>query len=226
MPALNTLTDTAIRAALKQAAAAAKPVKKSDGGGLVFLAQPNGKGWWRLRTYTGGREGMLSLGTYPEVPLKAARAKRDAQREQHAAGVDLSAVRKAERKGQAEEREIARLRAEGKPLPGTFEFVARDWFTNKHEPETVASHAKRNRARLERHIFPTLGREPIASIEAPALLAVLRQLAEAGKLETAHRVRTICAQVFRHGIATGQCTRLLVMARPACPASTHQAPGF
>lgn len=88
MAAINTLSEAAIRAALKLAAITAKPVKKSDGAGLALLAQPNGKGWWRLRSYTGGRETMLSLGTYPEVPLKAARAKREAMREQQAAGVD------------------------------------------------------------------------------------------------------------------------------------------
>jgi hypothetical protein len=63
VPAINLLTDTAIRAAMKQAAAGGRAVKKSDGGGLVLLAQPDGvRGWWRLRTYSDGREGMLSIG--------------------------------------------------------------------------------------------------------------------------------------------------------------------
>ncbi len=208
MPAINLLTDTAIRAAMKQAAASGKAVKKSDGGGLVLLAQPDGvRGWWRLRTYSDGREGMLSLGVYPDVTLKAARAQRDAKREQAAAGVDLSAARKAERQERAGKREAAQLIAEGKPLPGTFEHVAREWLETKHEPETVAKHSGKTRARLEQYVFPVLGREPIGNIEAPALLAILRRLAESGRLETAHRVRGACSQIFRYALASGLCSR-------------------
>ena len=207
MAAINLLSEAAIRSALKQAVTTAKPVKKSDGGGLVLLAQPNGKGWWRLRFYTGGKEAMLSLGTYPEVPLKAARSKREEMREQQAAGVNLKVARKEERREQAKEAEEARYRVEGTPIPGTFAHVAHEWLTNVHEPETVTKHSSKTRARLEQFVFPTLGHEPVESIEAPALLTLLRRLVDSGRLETAHRVRGACAQVFRYAVAAGLCSR-------------------
>ena len=43
-----------------------------------------------------GKEKKLSLGTYPDVPLKEARRRRDEAREQIAAGVDPSQKRKAD----------------------------------------------------------------------------------------------------------------------------------
>lgn len=49
MAATDTLTDKAIRAALKAAAVEGKSRKINDGGGLILEARPTGAGWWRLR---------------------------------------------------------------------------------------------------------------------------------------------------------------------------------
>ena len=81
MASLNSLSDNSIRAALKAAAASGKPERRNDGGGLFLVAQPTGSGWWRLRFWHGGKEGTLSLGTYPEVSLKDARRRRDEMRQ-------------------------------------------------------------------------------------------------------------------------------------------------
>ena len=61
MAASDLLSDKAIKAA----AEAGKARKLSDGSGLVLEARPTGAGSWRLRYWRDGREGMLSLGTYP-----------------------------------------------------------------------------------------------------------------------------------------------------------------
>jgi hypothetical protein len=83
------LTDTKIRGARPQA----KPYKLADGDGLTLLVNPNGSKWWRLRYRFGGREKMLSVGVYPDVPLKQARDKRDSIRKMIASGVDPSVGR-------------------------------------------------------------------------------------------------------------------------------------
>src|SRR5207253_1349876 len=51
---------------------------------------------------------------------------------------------------------------------------------------------------------PYLGNRPIADIEAPELLAVLKRLEKKGIHDTAHRVRAVCGRVFRYAIATGR----------------------
>ena len=67
------LTETGIKAARPKE----KAYKLNDGRGLVLLVNPNGTRYWRFRFSFDGREQMLSLGTYPDVPLKRAREKLD-----------------------------------------------------------------------------------------------------------------------------------------------------
>ncbi|EWS57436.1 Prophage CP4-57 integrase [Methylibium sp. T29-B] len=77
MAATNTLSDKAIRAAIKAATGRDKPHALNDGGGLSLLLQPTGAAWWRLRYWLSGRENRLSLGVYPDVSLADARTRRD-----------------------------------------------------------------------------------------------------------------------------------------------------
>jgi integrase len=207
MAATDTLSDKTIRAALKSAAVAGKPRKISDGGGLLLEARPTGAGWWRLRYWRDSKEGMLSLGTYPEVSLKDARQRRDDARKLVAAGGDPSEHRKAEKVRRVRVREAQAMADAGLPGPGTFEYVARMWLTTVHASKVTAAHADRTRSRLEKHVFPWLGGKPIAEIEAPDLLACLRRITARGVIETAHRVKDACGQVFRFGIGEGACQR-------------------
>lgn len=207
MAATDTLSDKAIKAAIKEAGGSGKPRRISDGGGLYLEARPTGAGWWRLRYQFGGLEKMLSLGTYPEVPLKLARERRDEARRSVAAGVDLSGQRKAGKAALAAKAEAERLTAAGLPGPGTFEHVAREWLTTVHEIKVSAGHAERTRIRLEQDAFPWLGRRPVGEIDAPELLQCLRRVEARGAIETAHRIKDACGQVFRYGIATGVCKR-------------------
>ena len=93
------------------------------------------------------------------------------------------------------------------PGLGTFEHVAREWLATIHEGKVSEGHADRTRIRLEQDAFPWLGRRPIAYIEAPELLQALRKVEARGAIETAHRVKNACGQVFRYGIAIGACQR-------------------
>ena len=207
MAGTDTLTDKAIRAALKSASKLGKPVRISDGDGLRLDAQPNGTGWWRLRYRFGGKEGMLSLGVYPEVSLAMGRERREKVRRQVAAGIDPSQARKAAKATDARQAETQALEAAGLPGPGTFEAVAREWIANVHEAAVSAGHAERTRIRLEQMAFPWVGRRPIDELEAPELLECLRRIEARGAIETAHRVKDACSQVFRYGIAAGYCKR-------------------
>ena len=59
------LTDTAVR----NARPGAKPVKLFDERGLFLIVTPSGGKWWRFRYKFDGKEKLLSLGVYPDVPL-------------------------------------------------------------------------------------------------------------------------------------------------------------
>ncbi|MGH8501345.1 MAG: tyrosine-type recombinase/integrase [Gammaproteobacteria bacterium] len=181
-------------ASVKNVKPADKPVTLFDGGGLFLLVSPKGGKWWRLKYRFGGKGKLLSLGTYPDVKLKQARAKRDELRAQLAVGIDPGRARKAMKA------------AKGGLAADSFEIVAREWFA-KQAPNWADSHSSKIIRRLELDVFPHVGKQPIGSITAPELLTVLRRVESRGAIDTAHRAHQNCGQIFRYGIATGRCER-------------------
>lgn len=180
----------------------------SDGDGLyLLLFVRGGSHGWRLDYTFEGRRKTLSLGTYPDTGVALARQKADDARRLVAQGQDPSQARAearadADRVKQAEQREEA-----GLPALGSFEAVAREWLETVHEAKVSAGHTKRTRIRLEQDAFPWIGARPIGEIEPPELLQCLRRVEARGAIETAHRIKHACGQVFRYGIATGVCRR-------------------
>lgn len=181
------LTDTAVR----NARAAERPFRLYDQRGLYLDVRPHGGKWWRLKYRFDGKEKLLALGTYPDVSLRKARERRDEARALLADGVDPG----AERKRRKLER---RARA-----ASSFESIAREWHA-KRAPAWAASHSGRILRRLERDVFPHLGNRPIGEITPPEILAVLRRIEDRGAVDTAHRARSNCSQVFRYAVATGR----------------------
>ncbi|CAG0986676.1 Prophage integrase IntS [Burkholderiales bacterium] len=184
------LTDTEIRGSRP----GAKAYKLFDGQGLYLEVSPAGGKWWRLKFRADGKEKRLSLGVYPDVSLKDARARRDEARKLLVNGVDPSENRKAQKSARAGQ------------AANSFEAVGREWFA-RYSPNWAASHASKIIARLDKDVFPWLGGKPLASITAPELLTVLRRIESRGALDTAHRAHQVCGQIFRYGIATGRCER-------------------
>ncbi len=181
----------------KNATSQGKAVRKiPDSGGLYLWVYADGRKYWRLRYWLAGKEKSLSLGVYPAVSLKKARAKRDEERNRLDNNLDPSAERRAEK---------LRLKSAAE---NSFEAVAREWF-KKQVHTWVPGHADDVRRRLEKNAFPALGRRPIEHIDAPELLAAIRKIEERGAYDLAHRVLQVCGQVFRYGIATGRCKRNL-----------------
>jgi integrase len=182
------LTDLQVRKARAQT----KPVLLFDGGGLFLLVTPTGGKLWRLKYRFGNTERRLAIGTYPEISLAEARQRREDARAQVAHGIDPGAARKAQKVAEA--------------AMGTFEAIAREWF-ERFTPTWTPGHAVTIVSRMERDLFPWIGKRPIGEIKAPELLAVLRRVESRGALESAHRIRTIAGQVFRYAVATGRAER-------------------
>ena len=87
-----------------------------------------------------------------------------------------------------------------------FEAIAKEW-SAKNSNVWTKKHSETVTGRLDRHLFPWIGKRPIKLITAPELLVVLRRIESRGTFETAHRVKQICGQVFRYAIATGRAER-------------------
>jgi integrase len=184
------LTEAAIKAAKPRE----KPFKLADARGLFLLVNPSGSKLWRLKYRSAGKEQLLALGAYPEVTLKDARAKRDEARLVIRDGRNPAQERKAAKQRQ-------RFDAKNAFKTVVLEFVdkmGKRW-SSRHRDNAIS--------RLEANIFPYLGRRPVGQIEPPELLEVLRKIEARGAHEMAIRIRALCGQVFRYGIACGVCTR-------------------
>lgn len=173
---------------------AGKDVKLFDGGGLFLLVTRSGGKLWQFKYRYDGKEKKLAFGSYPEVSLADAREKRESARKLVASGVDPGVVRKAQKAARASE------------VENSFEVVAREWHSRFLSTWTPG-HAVTIMSRLERDVFPWLGSRPIVEIKATELLMALRKVEARGALETAHRIRTVCGQVFRYAVATGRAER-------------------
>lgn len=68
------------------------------------------------------------------------------------------------------------------------------------------SYGSRVPSRLERHVFPHIGKTPIAELQPRELLEMCRRIEERGTPETAYRVLKNTSCVFRFGVAEGVLT--------------------
>ncbi len=183
------LTNTKIRSAK----VGDRPRKLWDERGLFLLLTLSGSKLWRFKYKFDRREKSLSFGAFPHVSLSQARTLREEALAQLRSGIDPSAARRAKRESRESD-------------ATSFEIVAREWFAKK-QPGWASSHSSKVLGRLERDIFPKLGNRAIKEIGARELLAVLQRIEDRGAVETAHRAKQSCGQIFRYGVATGRVDR-------------------
>lgn len=190
MATLARLTDIQIR----QAKPMAKEYKLADGGGLYLLVKPGGGRFWRYKYRHLGTERVMALGVYPEVTMAKARDGHRAARLLLASGVDPMADRK---KAKLE----ATLSAET-----TLEGVAREFWAGKLQGGRSVDYVDTVLAQLEKHVFPWLGKRPIAELDELELLAVLKRAAAASP-EVVRKLRSSLGQIFRYAISTRRTKR-------------------
>lgn len=165
--------------------------KLFDGGGLFLFVSKAGAKIWRLAYRYCGKAKTLSIGPYPTVTLREAREKREEAKKQLIAGIDPSAHRQATK--------IAREEA----ITNTFEAIAREWYLT-HTANMTPKHRNKILYRLERLLFPSIGKKPIKDLDAPDILAAVKAVETRGHHETAHRLIQLTGQVFRFAIASGR----------------------
>ena len=178
------LTDAAIRSAVPSD----KTVKLSDGGGLYLELAPSGGKWWRLKYRYGGVEKRISLGTYPQTSLKAARQARDQAKKQLQDGSDPSALRKS---AKATLRLTQQLKLEA---------VALAWL--KHRSGAWKEGTRQMiEASLRNDVFPKLGSRPVGDIQPREVRDLVQAIEERGAGETAGRVFQRLRAIYRYAVA-------------------------
>jgi integrase len=174
---------------IKTAKPTEKPYKLFDGEGLFLFVSPSGGKLWRVKYRFGGIEKTLSIGKYPQNSLLDARQKLFEIKKKVENGIDPSDEKKAEK---AERIELTE---------NTFKNIAMEWH-EKSRNEWTPGHAETIMSRLENNVFQMIGERPIKHIKAKEVLGMLRIIESRGAVETAHRVKTICSQIFRYAVAS------------------------
>lgn len=181
------MTDAALRAAKLSD----KQYKMHDSAGLFVIVRPSGQKLWRFKYRLGLSEQQMSLGTYPLVSLKDARLKRDDLRRKLLDGVDPA--------GERRKAELAARMAAG----NTFGAVARE-LLDKLEMEGCSKATQIRNERFFKQLEPDLGRRAVIDIEPVEILSVLKKFERRGIYETAKRLRSFIARVYRYAIVTGR----------------------
>lgn len=179
--------------AIVNAAPAQKSYKLSDGGGLSLLIEPHGSKLWRFRYFFGGRENMMTLGSFPTVPLVEARRKRDEAKKLLAAGISPSQQKKAEKTAAAS------------GAQNTFGLIAAEYIANLEANRVAETTLGKNRWLLEQLAAPLADR-PITEITPHELLNILKRIEKSGRRESAKRLRGVIGAVFRYAVVTLRAT--------------------
>jgi integrase len=184
------LSDTKIR----QAKAKATAYQLTDERGLYLLMKPTGGKLWRWNYRHKGIQKTMSFGQYPDVPLVQARERLAAARRLLAAGIDPMEQRKIAK--------IASMAADAE----SFQTVAHLWMEH-WKVEKSKQHVDSTRRRLEANVYPVLGARPIAEIETPEIVTMVKGIEARGVGDLAKRALETTGQIFRYGVAHGHCKR-------------------
>jgi len=172
----------------------AKDYTLADGQGLYLLVKTNNSKLWRFNYYGPYSEPkkriLLSFGRYPDISLAQARKQRDEYLSLLAQNIDPQTYR------QNLEREEQQKQA------NTFLAVAEKWKAKRSlevEPLTM----EKNWLRLEKHLFPKLGKLPITEINSILLIESVKHLDKEGKSDTLHRILRLANNILNYAVNTG-----------------------
>lgn len=174
----NTLSD----ARCKGAKPSDKPYKLFDGGGLHLYVSTTGSRTWRLAYRLAGKPQTMSLGSYPEISLAAARVKREEAKRALIEGHDPMAPRRVNRQGVT-----------------LAEATEAYWQGRKDVSATYRTNALRG---IELHLVRLLSK-PISSITRDDLLGELLLMDAAGLHVYVRKVRMWVGQVFEWAVENG-----------------------
>jgi integrase len=163
----------------KRIAKLKQPGRYGDGHGLYLqVLSPTNRSWC-FRYDRGGRgERWMGLGALHTIDLKEARERARKARQQLLDGIDPLDARKAERNQRALEAAKAI----------TFEEAAQQYFAQHEQTWTNAKHRKQFLTSLRAHVFPTIGKLPVAEIDTGLVLKCIEPIWYE-KTATANRTR-------------------------------------
>lgn len=162
----------------------------NDGNGLQLEIRPTGRKFWIYRYRHPGtkKPTVYTMGEYPQVSIKRARAVLLEAKALISDGVDPNTQKQRDR-----------MRGQGE----TFLDVAREWY-EKRLPKWTPANAEQTWKSLELDVLPHIGGRIITKLEPPDLLLVIRRIEGRGALNKAEKVLARLRSIFTYAVDTGK----------------------
>ena len=188
MGAINKLTDTKIKAVIRQAVSTAKVKKIQDGGNLFLIARPSGIASFVYKYSRGAKRPELGLGPYPIVTLANAREERDKWQ-------------KVRRDGLDPEREREKQRRENSFSDNTLSVVANLYY------QSIEAGLKDGgptwMSALNNHVLPEIGHLLVTEVNQNDIVRALKPI-----WNTSHPTALVALKrlnlVVKHAVAMGE----------------------
>lgn len=153
-----------------------KVTKLFDGEGLYLVITPAGTKSWCMKYRFAGKEKKLTFGKYPAMSLADARQSRMKAKLTLAEGIDPSLVKNTKH-------------------ATTFRDDILEWLRSKESTLTPVT-IKKERERLENHVFPFIGHMASVNVTEDHVLTFGKAIETKGKSETAKRCINLVARFF------------------------------
>lgn len=175
-------------AEVKNAKPDTAPYKIADQHGLFLLVNPNGSKLWRFKYRIAGKEGLFSIGPYPEISLAEARDQHSKARALVKSGIHPIHHQKLE--------QLEKL----KNAQNTFRSIADEWYEAKKKTWSE-SYAAQVQKVLRTDVFPSIGTLPIKQVTSAHILQILKDVEKRGAESIAVLIKQWCSQIFCYAIA-------------------------
>ena len=174
----NEITRSLNRLTALKVARAKAPGMYADGGSLYLRVADGGSKQWIFRYVANGRLRDMGIGPVHTLSLAEARERATEARKLRLDGIDPIAHKRARR--------AALAAADAKAM--TFRQCAEGFIRDNEAKWTNAKHRREWEGTLSQYVYPALGSLPVAAIDTPLVLKVIKPLWERVP-ETASRVR-------------------------------------
>ncbi|NDF12011.1 MAG: DUF4102 domain-containing protein [Proteobacteria bacterium] len=187
MPKVNRkLTETEIRNAKPQE----KDYKLYDEGGLRLLVRPSGTKVWQYPYKFDGKHNIYTIGRVGEISSGDARRLRDDVRKMVREGFDPNSHKEKKKQDNISEHK------------NTFQAIAQEWCEKQSWAPKYGANII---SRLEKDVFPIIGRKPIKKVNVHDILAILKKIESRGALDVAKRINQYCTNIFEFAIIQDLC---------------------
>jgi hypothetical protein len=153
---------------IKGAKAQSKPYKLADQGGMYLEVKPTGTKTFCYKYRIAGKEGKLTIGTYPEISLAEARELHLEAKKQVALGIKPQSKR------------VQIKQSSEQVSKDSFSVLATEWFTIKKQQVSARS-ANNIESHLRLHLIPFFNDMDISTIKPSDALKFIQSLDVQGK---------------------------------------------